>query len=314
MPVESPSTSGNRKVVSIGSVLQALPDKPVATSRARQWSGVTVDVHEPVKDYALHTPAHDHHLISYCLSGSARLIQRRDGVTHDHVFSPGMLLLMPAGYESAWDGNAPHCARLRIPTSLVTAAADQIGSRSVSQTEIRNVFETSDAFIERVAQTLVAELNRPEHPAQALIADTMSCALAAHLLRSYNAFQAPDVQKLPPLGNSELARIEKYIADHLDHPIGLADLASLVNISRFHFARVFKRSTGTTPIKYVESCRIRRAQDLIAETDLPLAQIALMAGFSDQSHFTRRFHNHVGVTPAVYARERGRRRSARRFD
>jgi AraC family transcriptional regulator len=298
--------------LSIGTVLHTLPDKPIQTSRDREWAGVTVDVFDPIFDYDLKSPAHDHHLISFCLSGSTTLIQRRDGKTHEQVFFPGMWLLMPAGQDSVWDRDAFHSARMRIPLSLVESAADQIGSRSMSQFEIRNVFEARDLFTERVALTLVGELERSQHPAQRLVADTMSCALAAHLLRSYNAFEMPEVYEAPPLSVVELARIEAYVEDHIEDPIGLADLAAIVNVSRFHFARLFKRSTGMTAIHYVERCRIKRAQDLISVTDLPLAQVALIAGFSDQSHFTRRFHRHVGCTPAAFARERGRRRSARR--
>ncbi len=67
-----------------------------------------------------------------------------------------------------------------------------------------------------------------------------------------------------------------------------------------------------TAISYVERRRIVRAQSLILEIDLALVEIALMTGFADQSHFTRRFHRHVGRTPAAFAREHGRRRSARR--
>lgn len=64
-----------------------------------------------------------------------------------------------------------------------------------------------------------------------------------------------------------------------------------------------------TAIGFVEQCRIRRAQSLIMETAIPLAEVALMTGFADQSHFTRRFHRHVGRTPAAFAREHGRRRA-----
>ena len=103
-----------------------------------------------------------------------------------------------------------------------------------------------------------------------------------------------------------------YIEDNIGRSISLAELAAIVNVSRFHFTRIFKRSTGITAITYVERCRIQRAQALIAETDLPLAQVALTTGFTDQSHFTRRFHRHVGCTPAVFAREQGRRRAGRR--
>lgn len=305
-------TSSNLETVSIRTVLHTLPDRPVATSRDRGWLGVTVDVHAHNPGYCVRTPAHDHHLICYCRAGSARLVQGRDGVAHDSMFFPGMSLLMPAGYDSTWDGDAPASTRLRIPISLISTAADQIGTHSVSQFEIRNVFETRDAFLERIALTLLAEVERREHPAQALIADTMSCALAAHMLRSYNGFDMPEAYQASPLGTVELARLTEYIEENIEHPIGLAELAGIVNVSRFHFSRLFKRSTGTTAINYVERCRIKRAQMLIAETDVPLAQVALMAGFSDQSHFTRRFQRHVGCTPASFARDQGRRRTGRR--
>ncbi len=273
---------------------------------------MTLDVHGHVQNYSVRTPARDHHLICYCTSGSARLVQGRDGVVHESVISAGMSILMPAGLASTWEGGAAASARLRVPTALVASAAEQVGRCASHRFEIRNVFEMRDVMIAHIALILMAELSRPAHPAQLLIAETMSCVLATHMLRSYNAFELPESYANPPLGRVELARITEFIEDHIDGPIGLAELAAIVNVSRFHFARLFKLSTGTTAISFVEQSRIRRAQALIVESDIPLAEVALMTGFADQSHFTRRFQRHVGCTPAVYARERGRRRSARR--
>ncbi|WP_420997393.1 helix-turn-helix domain-containing protein [Cupriavidus sp. 30B13] len=297
--------------VSIDKIVDIKSRRPSATTRERGWSGVTVDLYPPQPDCAVAYPALDHHLICYCPSGRARLVQRRGGAVHDGWISAGVSLLMPAGYESAWEGDSAASARLRVPASLVASAGEQLGPRSTSRIEIRNVFETRDAVIERLAQILLAELERKPHPAQALIADQVSLALAAHLLRSYNAFEPLACQEVPPLGRGELARLTEFIEDNIDRTIGLAELADLVQVSRFHFTRLFKRSTGMTAISFVEQCRIRRAQALILETDVPLTEVALMAGFADQSHFTRRFHRHIGCTPAAFAREHGRRRPAR---
>lgn len=302
---------GDPRLMSIDEVLGTLPDTPVSTSRTRTWAGLTIDIFAQHAGYALRTPARDHHLLCYCPAGGGRLVQSRDGVVHKGVISAGMALIMPSGYDAAWDGDAPASARLRIPVSLIEAAAEQIGGRSIARFEIRNVFETRDLLIERIALSLMAEIDRRPHPTQRLISEAMSHALAGHLLRSYNAFEISEAYQAALLGSAELARIVAYIEDNLDRPIGLADLAAVVNVSRFHFARLFKRSTGTTAIRFVEQCRIRKAQSLIERTDLPLAQIALTAGFSDQSHFTRRFHRHIGCTPAAYARTRGRRRTPR---
>jgi AraC family transcriptional regulator len=171
------------------------------------------------------------------------------------------------------------------------------------------VFETRDPVIAHMAQILIDELDRKPHPAQTLVVDHVSYALAAHLLRSYNAFEPVVPEALPALSRVEMARLTQYIEDNLDGPIGLVELSGIVNVSRFHFTRLFKRSTGMTAISFVELCRIRRAQSLILETAMPLSHIALMTGFADQSHFTRRFHRHVGCTPAAFAREHGRRRA-----
>ncbi len=304
-------TSGRTKPISIEGVLGVLPATPYATTRERGWSGVTVDLYRAVPDCSAAYPAFDHHSVYYCLSGGARLVQGRAGVVHESVISNGASLIMPSGYDSTWEGDVPASARLRIPAALVNAAGEQLGRRTTTRIEIRNVFETRDSTIERMALILTAELERASHPTQALIIDAMSCSLAAHLLRSYNAFEPVEQPAAPLLRKVELARLTEFIEDNLYRKISLGELAAIVRVSRFHFARLFKRSTGMTAISFVEQCRIRRAQSLIEESDYPLAEIALVTGFADQSHFTRRFHRHVGCTPAVFAQEKGRRRAKR---
>ncbi|WP_420995049.1 helix-turn-helix domain-containing protein [Cupriavidus sp. 30B13] len=295
------------KLISIEEILLARPQRPIATTRGRGWSGVTADLHRPYFGCAESHAGLDHHLVCYCPSGSARLVQMRAGAVHASVITAGTSYIMPAGYESSWEGDSGVSARLRIPTALVDAAAEQLGGRR-SRVEIRNVFQVLDPVIERLAQTLLVEMDKKAHPVQVLIVDAISTALAAHMLRSYNVFEAVECAPERSLCQLEIARLTEFIEDNLDRTISLEDLASVVNVSRFHFSRLFKRSTGSTAIGFVERCRIRRAQALITDTDLPLAEIALTVGFVDQSHFTRRFHRHVGCTPAVFAREHGRRR------
>jgi len=303
---------GRPKLLSIDDILDARPQKPMATTRDRGWTGVTLDLHRPYFNCAESYPGLDHHVICYHPSGSARLVQRRAGTVHEGVIKGGVSLVMPAGYDSAWEGESGLSARFRIPPSLITAAAEQLGPCATTRVEIRNEFEVRDPVLERLARALLAELDLKPHPAQVLLIDSISMALAAHMLRQYNAFEAIEDYQVPALGKQELARLVTYVEDNLDRVITLAELAGVVNVSRFHFTRLFKRSTGFTAIKFVEQCRIRRAQALISETDLPLVDIALITGFADQSHFTRRFHRQVGCTPAAYARQMGSRRQSRR--
>lgn len=307
----APHSSDRPKLITIDEILHARPQQPVATTRGRGWKGVTVDVHRPYCGCSERYGGLDHHLIGYCPSGSARLVQTRAGVVHSGTVSAGTAYIMPAGCDSVWEGDSGQSVRLRVPPSLVALAGEQLGRQNV-QVEIRSVFLARDPVIERLAQSLVTEIATKAHPAQVLLVDALSAALAAHLLRSYNAFEPVESPPEGSLGKLEVARLTEFIEDNLDRPICLEDLAVLVNVSRFHFSRLFKRTIGVTAISYVEQCRIRRAKSLILETGLPLAEIALATGFADQSHFTRRFQRHVGCTPAAYAREQGQRRTVPR--
>ena len=95
-------------------------------------------------------------------------------------------------------------------------------------------------------------------------------------------------------------RVREYIEGHLEENISIQVLAQIAGLSMFHFARVFKQSEGVTPHDYVVQSRIRRVQQLLANTTLSLSEIAIASGFSDQSHCTRRFREHIGVTPSYY--------------
>ena len=102
---------------------------------------------------------------------------------------------------------------------------------------------------------------------------------------------------LPPRA---LRRVREYVEAHLEKNISLQMLASTAGLSMSHFARAFKQSQGVPPHEYLVRCRVRRVQELLATTDMPLSEIARASGFSDQSHCTRRFREQVGVTPSGY--------------
>ena len=295
---------GRKKLLTIEEMLHARPQKPLASTRDRGWGGITLDHHRPYLKCAEVYPGLDHHLVCYHTAGSARLIQTRAGVTHNSVISAGISLIMPAGCESTWEGDTGASARLRVPTSLIALAAEQLGRTMMPAVEIRNEFAVRDAVFERLSMALLAEIDMKPHPAQLLIVESISIALAAHMLRQYNVFEVCEHLREPSLSKDELGRLVAYVEDNLDRAITLSELADVVNVSRFHFTRLFKRSTGSTAIRFVEQCRIRRAQSLISDTYLPLVDIALMTGFADQSHFTRVFAAAVRVTPGIWRKTR----------
>jgi AraC family transcriptional regulator len=95
-------------------------------------------------------------------------------------------------------------------------------------------------------------------------------------------------------------RVHEYIVTHLNEKITNDALAQAAGLSTCHFAKVFKQTEGISPHRYVLQCRVKRALELLADTNMPLSEIATAVGFSDQSHYSRCFRKTVGVTPASY--------------
>jgi transcriptional regulator of acetoin/glycerol metabolism/AraC-like DNA-binding protein len=114
--------------------------------------------------------------------------------------------------------------------------------------------------------------------------------------------RAPAAQARGGLPPGAMRRVREYVNAHLGESMDLAELASIAGLSVFHFARQFKQSAGVTPHSYLVQRRVERAQDLLARTDLALSEIAVAAGFSDQSHLARHFRQMLGTTPREFRR------------
>ena len=99
-----------------------------------------------------------------------------------------------------------------------------------------------------------------------------------------------------------LRRTREHIEQRLAHKISLRELADIAGLSAGHFSRAFKQSVGMSPHRYLMRRRVTAATDLIRDTELSLAEVALNVGFSDQSHFTRVFARESGETPSAFRR------------
>ena len=100
------------------------------------------------------------------------------------------------------------------------------------------------------------------------------------------------------LPRSTLRRVRDFVGENLSRDIGLAEMAGVANLSRYHFSRQFKRSTGLTPHRYVIECRVERARELLSNTELSVGDVANAVGFAHQSHLARHVRRRFGVAPS----------------
>lgn len=104
-------------------------------------------------------------------------------------------------------------------------------------------------------------------------------------------------------GNENIESIKKvlsYIHEHYSEKIFIKDLARLLNLNEQYFCRFFKKAVGQSPISYLNSYRIRRATDLLTETELPVTDVCLECGFNNFGNFLREFRSQTGTTPLQY--------------
>ena len=104
----------------------------------------------------------------------------------------------------------------------------------------------------------------------------------------------------PGQGQTDPALV--YIHGHYMEELPLEKLAVLCGMSLYHFIRCFKRDSGLTPHAYIRAFRIRKARELLAQSDLPIAAVANLVGYGDASHFSALFRCAVGCLPREYRR------------
>jgi AraC family transcriptional regulator len=101
-----------------------------------------------------------------------------------------------------------------------------------------------------------------------------------------------------------LTRVTRYLLENLSKPLELETQAVIAGLSKSHYCRAFKTSTGFSPHQWLLNARIEKAKQYLLADELPLAEIALTVGFTDQAHFTHTFSKIEGVSPRFWQRAR----------
>jgi len=294
---------------------RALKDQPVSpllylSSENAGWRGLVAQAfREPMELEGWISPAMSDISLILFAGGSMRMEQRHtNGRWREVYMHQGNLLLRPGtgmSYEVRWQSLAAAPAQtlhLHLSKDLLACTAEEVAGYDPAYLTLMERFGFQDPLLTQIGFALWRELEECS-PAGRLYAETATQMLAVHLLRHYTS--AGDVIKEPlqKLTHQQVRRVTDFVQAHLGQDLSLDVLAQQTGFSPYHFARLFRQTTGESPHQFVLHQRIEKALHLLKKKDVSLAYVALESGFANQSHLTKVFKRHLGLTPGAYRRD-----------
>lgn len=245
------------------------------------------------KEYLSHArlPTHAHELSHFCfvLAGNYRekvagtsfdrapaaLVYYPPDVSHgEEHFTNGRHFLVEVDFKSL-ETVRDYGARLNEPVLLDTTSSLWLANRMYKEFSERDEF--SPIALESIStELLIAASRRDKRKAE----------------------------RNPP---QWLGRLKEFLRENFSEPPGLNELAKAVDVHPTHLARVFRQFERCTVGDYIREVRIDYARQRLVGSHEPLVEIALAAGFADQTHFTRSFKRVTGMTPTEFRRLFGAR-------
>jgi AraC family transcriptional regulator len=242
-----------------------------------------------------------HHVLGIITSdGNQQEITRIGKQEYTGYFPKGTGFISPANanHFSAWQSTDTGISFIFDPIYVSQIAEQDLG---LNHAELLCTPFVQDAQITTIASLFQQEIEMGGMGGQ-LYAESLCNILIIHLLRHYCIF-SPTLKIQSSLSSFRLNQVISYVESHLGHNISLSCLAQVAQMSKYHFSRSFKQSTGISPHQYVLRCRIERAKQLLKKSSISILEVALECGFAHPGHLSRHFKQIVGVTPGRFRQQ-----------
>ncbi len=239
-----------------------------------------------------------HHVLLNLREQPHRVENWRDGVHRDFTYHKDEIVVTPAGVRSGWRWHV----RSKVivitlePEKLERFAQSEVGIL-LTAAQLKNLPLFADPDICQ-AGVMLRDALASDDLGSAVMFESLARVFLIKLIQRYG--DRYDLEAEQGFPSRRYKRVLDFIATEFGNPISLENLASEAALSPSHFARLFKRTIGQSPMQYVTCYRAEQARKLLADRDRPLAEIAIACGFADQAHFSRVFKSMHGQTPMAY--------------
>ena len=221
--------------------------------------------------------------------------------SEDFDVEAGQVTLTNVNQTHAGRSDSVEFISIFINPLLVSELISETGLARTAPDIVFRATVVSDEALHQTARAIAAEMTGERVGHQSML-DALMRQLVIHLLRSHLTVRQSAQIELSRAGpvDRRLRRAIEFMHTNFERDLALEEIASAAYLSEYHFARLFKRIMGVTPHGYLANLRIERARKLLAETALPVSEIALTVGYQSQSHFTKVFKSVTGITPRAY--------------
>jgi AraC family transcriptional regulator len=241
-----------------------------------------------------------HHVIM-AYNGTVQRMERRSGrFIATGTFRPGVVIVIPEGSSSRWDIPKPvDVVQLYLPHRTLARVADE--ADTTRPIDLLERTAHPDPITSRLLLS-AADVLEGNAALDTLFRQQLTDLLATRLLAAHTGAPAAVRSVVGGLAPKVLMRATERLRSDSDADVSLAALAAEAGLSRFHFCRAFKESTGLSPHAWLRQQRLERAMNMLRDTDASIELVAAELGYASQTAFTAAFKKLTGDTPSEWRR------------
>ncbi|WP_234819715.1 MULTISPECIES: AraC family transcriptional regulator [Sinorhizobium] len=277
---------------------RALGTTPFRMALDPSGGGIAHWKHDPLHDVV--EPMSDHVIMAY--NGVVQRMERRSGRSASPgTFRRGVVVIIPAGSSSRWDIPKPvDVVQLYLPPAMLKRVADE--ADTATPTNLLDRTAHPDPITSRLLLGAVDALDG-NGPLDTLFRQQLTELLATRLLVAHVGSPTTQQPVVGGLSPTVLRRAIERLRSDSDTDVSLAALASDAGLSRFHFCRSFKETTGLSPHAWLRQYRLDQAMDMLRDPDMSVASVAAALGYASQTAFAAAFRQLTGETPSEWRQQ-----------